>query len=95
MDDFRAAWVLPGAAGFLAAGFFAAGFLAAGFFAAGFFGFASGFSAAGFASRRFGLGRGLRLGRLRLGLRRRLAGQELTSVTSSLVSSWRWPARRR
>jgi hypothetical protein len=46
--------------------------------------FAAGFSSAGFASAL------LRL--LHLGLRGRLAGQEPTSVTSSLVSSWRCPA---
>ena len=74
----------------MAAGFFAAGFFAAGFFAAGFvrppasasppgFGFASAFSAVGFASA---FAAGLRV-------------KSLTSVTSSRVSSWRWPARRR
>ena len=90
------------AAGFLAAGFFAAGFLAAGFFAAagflaaGFLAGAFGFSVAGFVLRRassclagaaFGFGSAFGAAGLRVSI--------FTSVTSSRVSSERWPARLR
>ena len=78
-------------AGLRAAGFFAGGFLAAGFFAAGFFaaGFPAGLagsvfvpaSAFGAPASAFGAAD------LRVSIFR--------SVTSSLVSSERWPARRR
>src|SRR5690349_8396971 len=82
------------AAAFLAAGFFAlaAGFLAAGFFVAGFASafFAGSFFAAGFFAAGFSAAAGFS-SFAAAGLRL----SNLTSVTSSLVSSERWPARRR